>query len=82
MYAGVIKRSLNIVKSYSVYIDLGKRLTLHDCSDWKRTLRERRFCKHIGALVLALPEDTARMVLESIRGQRWEFSQYTGRGEV
>ncbi|MCZ7397430.1 MAG: hypothetical protein O8C59_02835 [Candidatus Methanoperedens sp.] len=45
-------------------------------------LRERRFCKHIGALMLALPEDAARGVLEGIKGQQWEFSQYTGRGEA
>ncbi len=70
------------VKGYSVYIDLENRFILHDCGDWKRTKWEKKFCKHIGALMLALPEGTARMVLESIRGQHWEFSQYTGRGEI
>ena len=70
------------VKGYSVYIDLEKRFILHDCPDWKRTIRERRLCKHIGALVLALPEDRARMVLENIKRQQWELSQYTGRGET
>ncbi len=29
----------------------------------------RRFCKHIGALMLALPEDAARGVLEGIKRQ-------------
>ncbi|VVB53448.1 Uncharacterised protein [uncultured archaeon] len=70
------------VRGYSVYIDLEKRFILHDCADWQRTARERRFCKHIGALMLALPEDTARSVLERIKRQQWEFSQYTGRGET
>ncbi len=70
------------VRGHSVYIDLKKRLILHDCSDWKRTIRERRFCKHIGALMLALPEDAARGLLEGIRRQEWEFSEYTGRGEI
>jgi uncharacterized protein YecE (DUF72 family) len=70
------------VSGYSVYIDLEKRFILHDCGDWRRTARERRFCKHIGALMLALPEDTARAVLEGIKRQQWEFSQYTGRGDV
>ncbi len=68
------------VRGYSVYIDLEKRFMLHDCGDWKRTMRETRFCKHIGALLLALPEDAARGVLEGIKRQQWEFSQYTGRG--
>jgi uncharacterized protein YecE (DUF72 family) len=70
------------VKGYSVYIDLEKRFILHDCPDWKWIAREKRFCKHVGALLLALSEDTARAVLESIRGQQWEFGQYTGGGDV
>ncbi len=32
------------------------------------------------ALMLALPEDAARAVLEGTKKQEWEFSQYTGRG--
>jgi len=70
------------VRGYSVYIDLEKRFILHDCVDWRRTQRERRFCKHIGALILSLPEDAARDVLLGIKRQKWEFSQYTGRGDV
>jgi uncharacterized protein YecE (DUF72 family) len=66
------------VNDYSVYIDLEKKFLLHDCIDWKWISREKRFCKHIGALLLALPEDKARMVLESVKTQEWEFSQYTG----
>ncbi len=48
------------VRGYSIYIDLEKRFILHDCGDWKRTMREKRFCKHIGALMLALPERMRR----------------------
>ncbi len=70
------------VHSYSIYIDLEKRFILHDCGDWKRTAREKRFCKHIGALMLALPEDAAIGVLEGMKRPEWEFSQYTGRGEL
>ncbi|NJD78012.1 MAG: DUF72 domain-containing protein [Candidatus Methanoperedens sp.] len=70
------------VRGYSIYIDLVKRFILHDCGDWRRTAREKRFCKHIGALMLALPEGAARSVLEGINRQQWEFSQYTGREDV
>jgi hypothetical protein len=70
------------VRGYSVYIDLKKWFILHDCGDWRRTQRERRFCKHIGGLMLALPEDATRGVLDGIKRQMWEFSQYTGRGEA
>jgi len=70
------------VRGYSVYFDLEKRFILHDCGDWRRTQRERRFCKHIGVLMLALPEDVAIGVLHGIKREKWEFSQYTGRGDV
>ncbi|MCE8426715.1 MAG: DUF72 domain-containing protein [Candidatus Methanoperedens sp.] len=70
------------VRGYSVYIDVEKRFILHDCGDWRRTQREKRFCKHIGALMLALPDDTSKGVLLGIKREKWEFSQYTGRGDV
>jgi hypothetical protein len=70
------------VRGYSVYIDIEKRFILHDCGDWRRTQREKRFCKHIGALMLALPEEVARGMLLGIKRDKWEFSQYTGRGDV
>jgi uncharacterized protein YecE (DUF72 family) len=70
------------VRGYSIYIDIDKRFILHDCYDWKRTMKERRFCKHVGALMLALPEDLAIKILESVKSQRWEFSQFTGRGDI
>jgi len=70
------------VRDYSVYIDVEKRFILHDCGDWRRTHREKPFCKHIGALMFALPEEVARLVLQGIKRQQWEFRQYTGRGNV
>jgi len=35
-------------------IDLGNRLVLHDCADWSRVLPSKRFCKHVGKLLLSL----------------------------
>ena len=70
------------VRGYSVYIDLEKRFILHDCPDWRRTARQMRFCKHIGALIIALPEEAARGMLEGIKRQQWEFGQYTRRKDV
>ncbi len=70
------------VSGYSIYIDLENMLILHDCGDWRRTAREKRFCKHVAALMLSLPEDTARELLENIKRQQWEFRQYTGRGKA
>ena len=66
------------VRGYSVYIDFENKFIMHDCQDWRRTMRERKFCKHIGALMLAVPEGSARAVLGSIKEQQWDFGQYTG----
>jgi hypothetical protein len=77
-----LSKYLDLYSIALVYIDLEKRFILHDCGDWRKIAREKQFCKHIGALMLALPEDAARAVLEGIKRQRWEFGQYTGRGEV
>ena len=76
-----MNRIIADVRGYSVYIDLEKRFILHDCPDWKITMWEQRFCKHIGALILAIPERSARAALLSFNEQKWELSPYTGRGD-
>jgi len=52
------------VRGYSVYIDVEKRFILHDCGDWRRTHRGKPFCKHIAALILALPEEAAGFTIK------------------
>lgn len=64
------------VRGYSVYIDTAKKLIIHDCPDWRRTLRERKLCKHIGGLLLALPEKESREVLGMVKNREFEFSPY------
>lgn len=67
------------VRGYSIYIDTAKKLILHDCPDWRRTMREKRLCKHIGGLLLALPEKEARVILSLVKNREFEFRSYNKR---
>jgi uncharacterized protein YecE (DUF72 family) len=64
------------VRGYSIYIDTAKKLIIHDCPDWRRTLREKKLCKHIGGLLLALPEKESREVLGMVKNKEFEFRSY------
>jgi len=64
------------VKDYKVEVDIVSKRIVHDCEDWATQLRERRFCKHIGGVVLALPSERATRLLEEIASHRddWTFA--------
>lgn len=61
------------VRGYSIYIDTEKKFVLHDCQDWKRTMREKKFCKHVGGIILALPEERAKEILRHAKNGKFEF---------
>jgi uncharacterized protein YecE (DUF72 family) len=63
------------IKEYQVVVDLDHKTVAHDCPDWTRESKDRRFCKHVARLFLALENDKATAVLEQIskQGKDWEF---------
>ena len=63
------------VRDYSVIIDLSRRRIAHDCPDWRRCVYDRKFCKHVGKLMLVLPEAEAKKVLDDLIRNRdkWQF---------
>jgi len=67
------------IRDYHIIFDFGNRVVLHDCADWSRCIPEKRFCKHIGKLMLSLPEDKAREILTKIYSERnrWDFKPYS-----
>ena len=67
------------VKRYRVYIDIDLRKIAHDCIDWKRRSSLGLFCKHMGKVLLSLPEERAAELLKGILKNRdsWEF-EFTG----
>jgi len=63
------------VKNYVVTIDATEKEIEHDCDDWGKGLGERRLCKHLGAVLLALPPERAVRFLEKLGAEKmaWTF---------
>ncbi|MEM0348949.1 MAG: hypothetical protein QXD24_02030 [Candidatus Caldarchaeum sp.] len=55
-----------IVKEYPVEIDIQGKTIRHTCPDWKKTAEERRLCKHINKLLLTLPKEKTKTILQNI----------------
>jgi uncharacterized protein YecE (DUF72 family) len=67
-----------LIRDYHIVIDIGNRLVLHDCADWSEVLPSKRFCKHIGKLLLSLDRQKASNILKQIYANKeaWEFKPY------
>lgn len=74
-----IDRIEAIIRDYHILIDLETKTILHDCADWSRMLPSKRFCKHIGKLLLSMEKDKAIDLLRKIYAQKetWQFKPYT-----
>jgi len=66
------------VRRYNVAIDVSNRLILHDCADWSRCGPVKQFCKHVGKVLMSMPEEEALSILRRIGTERgkWEFKPY------
>jgi uncharacterized protein YecE (DUF72 family) len=66
------------VREYHVSIDVPRRLILHDCADWNRCAPVKQFCKHVGKVMLVVPEEVSVSVLKKMGAERekWEFKPY------
>jgi hypothetical protein len=67
------------VRDYHIIIDLEARTIMHDCADWSKALQTKRFCKHIGKLLLSMDRGKATKMLHRIYSQKeeWQFKPYT-----
>lgn len=67
-----------LIRDYHIVIDLGNRVILHDCADWSRVLPSKKFCKHMGKLMLSLDEEKAARILRQIYATKesWMFKPY------
>jgi len=64
------------VKQYSVEIDIKHKVITHDCDDWKRNMRSKLMCKHLGKAFLTLERQKATAILRQILLERssWTFN--------
>jgi uncharacterized protein YecE (DUF72 family) len=67
------------IREYHIVIDFEARTILHDCADWSKMLLSKRFCKHIGKLLLSMDNERATIMLRKIYSQKeaWQFKPYT-----
>jgi hypothetical protein len=65
------------VREYTLKMDMASRRIIHDCGDWERAVETRQLCKHIGKVLLTIPEKVAlhwaTAIQENIDG--WKFLQ-------
>jgi hypothetical protein len=47
------------IRDYQLTMEFGPKTIIHDCGDWERSIETRQLCKHIGKVLLSLPEKTA-----------------------
>jgi hypothetical protein len=66
------------VKEYRVFIDLERRMIIHDCADWARVKDMLSFCKHLAALMLRLEPEYSKRILREILLDKisWTFADY------
>ena len=66
------------VREYNVVFDFQERTILHDCADWSRCIPAKQFCKHVGKVLLMLPQEKAMDILQQVALERekWEFKPY------
>ncbi len=47
------------IRDYNLTMESGPKTIIHDCGDWERSIETRQLCKHIGKVLLTLPEKIA-----------------------
>lgn len=64
------------VKQYKIKIDLKNKVITHDCDDWKKNIRSKLMCKHLGKAFLAIGDRRATTILRRILSEidDWTFS--------
>lgn len=70
------------VSAYNVVLDLGASRLQHGCRDFQGEVRERRLCKHVAGLLLAIDPAVAVQVLRRIVDPAgdWHLEAMAARG--
>jgi len=67
-----------LIRGYHLLIDLQNRIVLHDCADWSRRMSVKQFCKHVGKVLMVIPQEKAVDIMRKIllEREKWEFKPY------
>ncbi|MFX1474116.1 MAG: hypothetical protein ACFFCO_01395 [Promethearchaeota archaeon] len=70
-----IEASIKGTRVYQLILDEGAKVIQHDCPDWIRKSKLRRFCKHVTKIFLLLEKGKAVRILTSMLGGSWRFEE-------
>ena len=64
--------------SIHIFIDCSDCVVFHDCADWDRRLTNKELCKHIGKVLLSIPEGKALTIIRNVYSEweKWQFKPY------
>jgi hypothetical protein len=65
------------IRDYNLKMDMAAKTIIHDCGDWERAIETRQLCKHIGKVLLTIPEEIALAWVLAIHENpdAWKFQQ-------
>jgi len=65
------------IRNYTLVMDMASKRILHDCGDWERAVETRQLCKHIGKVLLSIPENVALEWTEKVEMdlEGWKFEK-------
>ncbi|OLB70848.1 hypothetical protein AUI06_05745 [archaeon 13_2_20CM_2_52_21] len=65
------------IRDYTLKMDMASKTIVHDCGDWERAIETRQLCKHIGKVLLTIPEQVALAWVSAIHEnlEAWKFQQ-------
>lgn len=63
------------IRDYHLTMDMKSKTMVHDCADWERSLETRQLCKHVGRVLLSLPESVALAWVADVQSdlENWSF---------
>ena len=63
------------IRDYNIVMDRIAKKIIHDCPDWTRSIDNHKLCKHVGKLLLTLPEETGYDWATTIQSgiEKWRF---------
>ncbi len=68
-----------LIRKYRVLIDISNQTVIHDCADWSRCIPVKQLCKHVGKIMMSIPEEKAVEIMKKLCSERekWKFKPYT-----
>jgi hypothetical protein len=69
------------IRDYNLTMEFGPKTITHDCGDWERSIETRLLCKHVGKVLLSVPEKVALGWVTQIHEDTdaWRFQKPIGK---